>query len=527
MARVRPLPNPGRSPALKLLNLRDFSGGLVSRDYNEVDATPNMLREATNIVLQEGGSVGRRGGFTKQSTLTPTGSKWVGHIDPAGALVWVAYSGTTSYMGYSNGFSYTTLASFQQTYAADARHSAVYTAGPNAMASYKQSTGGYHTYIACGGSTGGNKQTYQAYNTGNTAMNGTSATWQDSYASPATNYFPKCAFVETHLEYMFCAIPYTDAGVLESNVRIRWSHPGSPTSWRSIDYIDLPNCNQITGMISIGDQLVILGTGAVYALNGYSADTFSIRQIHGTGPANPYWMTQSADGMACYWGDAQGVWRYDGRTKQMISKKIAPLLTTDYGTRSPFVHFLHYGRPFLAVPVLEGSSNYFYVLAEDVGGWVKWSWTPNAASYLFAWPQATLATLFCCDDGKVQSYDINATGDTVNASLTNIAAAFKTGWIDADQPAVKKSWKRPELMYRASGACSFTLTSYNDYSDAAAVRTITASQAGSGANYEVDRLQSLGPARAVSIRVAAPTAQNVTWSIEDLVLKFRPKPVRN
>ena len=58
-------------------------------------------------------------------------------------------------------------------------------------------------------------------------------------------------------------------------------------------------------------------------------------------------------------------------------------------------------------------------------------------------------------------------------------------------------------------------------------KTLTASNAGSGANFEVDKLAALGPSRAVSVKVAGPTATNVTWDIEDLILKFRPKPLRN
>jgi hypothetical protein len=288
-------------------------------------------------------------------------------------------------------------------------------------------------------------------------------------------------------------------------------------------------------MRSIGQQLVLIGDNGVWVLNGYSPETFTLRRIH-TAQGLISAVTQgrgncvSPDGRTAFWADQEGIWSYNGESKKLLSANITlPVKAATGFHNSDLCCFTYHGRPHLAVRVNDGTSNgLYYVLHLDTGGWTTWTWGKSGTNgpRMFAWP-AIESSVIIWDNTFVSTYDINALYDNIDGgSNVNIAASFTTAYVDGGEPAIKKSWKRPELQYRASGAASFTLQTYKDYTDTVD-KTLTASNAGSVLNFEVDKMAALGPSRAVSVKVTGPTATNVTWDIEDLILKFRPKPLRN
>lgn len=541
MAKVRPLPSPGKARPLQIVNLRDFRGGLASRNGDSLDVRTNELRYCQNIIIQNTGGISSRGGFVKTTTITngvanfDNQTAWIGET-PDGKLAVAYYSSATSASYYA---ALTSSGSYSQTtYAGSTRYRGV---GANARVAFMRGSttaSSISTFIV--GDSGGDA----VYKDG-TAMSKTNPTFQDSFASPSGSYFPVCQWICTHLNYMFAGATYVAAGTVESATRVRWSHPGDPGSWRTNDWIDMPDGTTILGMCSIGDQLVVFTDGAVFAIRGYSAETFSLQKIAERGldtlsSWNNYCRTN--DGK-CFWLNADGVYLYDGQQVSRISDPVNELFdsTARKNIMAPMV-FVHAPRPMLVIPMQKAngasaspsSSQYMWVWHADTNSWVRWNvpanWTSTGRAFYTEWGGDTNSSsrLFCADGTALLRYDPTAAADNVTgSSAANINANFTTAWVDADQPAIKKSWKRPELVYRGTVAGDFTITSYNDYKASTAVKTITSSNAGNATDYEVDKLTALGPARAVSIKVQAPTATNTYWALEDIALKYRPKSLRN
>jgi hypothetical protein len=158
-------------------------------------------------------------------------------------------------------------------------------------------------------------------------------------------------------------------------------------------------------------------------------------------------------------------------------------------------------------------------------------------------------------DVQDQYYDyLNTT-----AGPTAIDAYYRTKWVDLDQPAVKKRWRRAEAVMQVDQAYNLPVVSYANYNPTFAVKNFIfrssenefstgvdvwddpgvewdeATWARSGNYGFVDRGANLGVARSISLRVGGevlslPTVGGVQapvfWGVDALILKFVPRRVR-
>lgn len=89
----------------------------------------------------------------------------------------------------------------------------------------------------------------------------------DTTGTTSIAAFPKAFFLATHRNYMFAARTPT------AESRLYWSAIKDPTSWPSNNFIDVDkDRGKITGIISYGNELVILKTYGVYKLIGETFD---------------------------------------------------------------------------------------------------------------------------------------------------------------------------------------------------------------------------------------------------------------
>lgn len=500
-----PLPNPGKSKSLRSVHLRDFRGGVASRNGDSLDIADNELREAINVVLQETGGISSRGAFEYSSTINAGISNVA-----AKANLGDVYFAADAYFGSLSGGTTNTAGRYLRTGS---------NCGNDWISFMPSSSALNHFTVDVN-----NSDVPTVYRNFTTAMTGTGPTFQDSFSSPSGSYFPKCLSVCVHQGYMFAGYTYVAAGTLESPRRVRFSHPGDPGSWRTNDYLEFDG--YVNGLASIGEQLVVFCDTAVYVVRGYSAETFAITKIANNGIPNRRSWAVTNDNRV-FWMNQLGVFTYDGSTVQIISDKIKNL-TSIVAPLGP-ICFTRAPRPMLIIPF---TATNVWVFFADIGAWVKWSFGSIAGSVSMTFVGNVNGyteddQLYLFNQGYVSKYDPRGTQDNVwNNGNVNVATSFTTRWVDADSPEVKKTWKRPEVLYRSNASASLTITSYVDYVDTTD-KTLTLSNAGSGSNYEIDKLQSLGPARSVSLKVAGPTGSNVYWSIEDIILKYRPKPLRN
>jgi hypothetical protein len=523
--KIRALPNPGKGAPLRSIDLRDFRGGIsIPPSGDSLDILGNTVRDALNVDFDRGGGVVRRpaaiytglatganlnyigwsASLGKLYTFSPFPSHTLSHASPGGSWTGVA-TGVSRHPGNFNGV-------------ADAQAAAEF----NDAVWFTTTSTSYVPFKWSGGST-------------LTSLSATNPTFQDSFSSPSGFYMPYAKSLCQHRGYMFAGATYTAAGAQEgSGTRIRWSHPNDPGSWRTNDYIDVPG-RLACGLVSFDDHLLITTSSGAWRLSGYSAETFVLSQLI---PNKSMFLIANGEGVAVYSSGSAGsaeLWLYDGQKFTDISVDIRGLTASLYPSASFSLRGAVGGLrdPYVWLPFSNGANKGYLAKYNLVSG--AWSFHRyGTADFISVATPGQTQRIHGVTVSNVGSNllslhhmeDFSAVADNWDTNTLNINSYFTTPWIHGGQPIQKKSWKRPELIYRASGAASFNLTTYVDYVDTA-VKSMTATQAGSGSNYEVDRLQSVGPGRAISIKVTGPTATNVTWSIESLTLKYRPKPLRN
>ncbi len=528
--RIRQLPNPGKAPALRQLNLRDFTSGLlVPATGDKADIRPNAVRQALNVDFDVSGGISRRPAMTSYASKSS-------HQMSSGNYGGIKYAAGWGYMlsAHNTDIIYKTPTATSWT---TATTDTVYGSQLERGAQF-----GSYFYIP-------HRVVSQVVSApirlssaiASTVMSMTNPTFQDSFASPSGTYIPNAYQYVAHGGYLWAIRTYDAAGAAEAPLRIRWSHPADGGSWRTNDYIDITDGSLSATAVSFGSHLLIATTKGLWAIYGSSPENFSLIQLvrnksltliaEGGGKAvfAERKHDETVDGVA-------RIMLYDGQSLTDISHqirgleypKITPLAGAIGGLREQFI--------WMPVSYTTGGVTSYFVLkySFETGSWTQYQYGDGSVRPFFiATENSTVYKIHCAMDntGTTTSWwhhaeDFDAVADTLRNTTTNIAGSFTLPWIDEGQPAVKKTWKRPEILYRASGSSTFTVTSYVDYVDTAD-KTMTTSNAGSGSDYEVDKLTSLGPARAVSLKVAGPTSQNVTWSIDNITLKYRPKPLRN
>lgn len=118
----------------------------------------------------------------------------------------------------------------------------------------------------------------------------------------------------------------------------------------------------------------------------------------------------------------------------------------------------------------------------------------------------------------------------------HIDAWYRTFWVDQNQPAQRKRWKRMEAVMRGGNVSLLPVEVFTNYNATAWKKTFVLQtsvptpsdswNANPGGEYDViDRGSALGLARSVSLRVHGP-ATNEAWAVDALVLKYKPKRIR-
>jgi hypothetical protein len=539
---VRPLPNPGRSKPPRVENFADFNGGL-NTTANRFDLQPNETPDCYNVDIDRRGGIIRRAAAT---TLNDAASALYLDITPSRPFVRAAgTSGETLYVGLYRFSSLSdTGTSFSLTgggaiAAALGAKWFLHGADPLANGTAGTSSGVCYSLDAAGTKSA-------AFTHSGTGR------WQDSYASPSGTHAPPAMTIAAHNEHIFAGnlTEYTGLGVGNNYAtyqnRLRWSHPGDGGSWRTNDYVDVGHINDpIVGLVSAADHLLILKRNSVYALHGYNAETFNLVMVSDqVGCSGPQAYCMSPRGV--FFSDMnKGLHRYGGSGVEWLAEKVisywpayTPPTTTGY-------HAFAYGmyetvavgysaetdRVWVSLPdstsrATDPPTNAFSLVFDPQTG----AWTRNSikTKAFFMW-RGKFCGMFSDKTFHVE----NTTGvaDTYLGSTQNIPGYWVSAWMMASQPVVPKRWGKPEFVITGNQTGTFTVTVYKDYDPITVEKTITISATNplaTSTDYdEVKRTQTVGTAKAVSLKFAGPTGQNVLWRLDAFVLKSRTKAVRN
>jgi hypothetical protein len=390
---------------------------------------------------------------------------------------------------------------------------------------------------------------------------------------PTSGNIPRADHMAVHSGYMWVAGTW-EGGTHYAN-RVRWSWANtfndSGENWRTDDYIDIDDgkdSDSITAIIPYGDQLIVFKRDAVYAVYGYSGESFSVVNISNTVGAVSHQAAIATPAGLFFFDHQTGLNVYNGKDVSWSFEQIWPAMR-DGSIPSSFIDNVELGwvenRLWVSVPwdelpsVPRGYTFVFDPRLKSGGSWTKYSLqagpyarghrSENYLGYLHNTNRIYRL------DVQDQYYDyLNAT-----AGPTAINAYYRTKWIDLDQPAVKKRWRRAEAVMQVDQAYNLPVVSYANYNPTFAVKNFIfrssedetstgvdvwddpgvewdeATWARSGNYGFVDRGANLGVARSVSLRVGGevlslPTVGGVQapvfWGVDALILKFVPRRVR-
>lgn len=387
-----------------------------------------------------------------------------------------------------------------------------------------------------------------------------SANWQNDYTAPGvTDTFPIADLIAQHQGYMFVAGTWED-GTRHPN-RIRWSHPNNPVRWALDDYIDISEGGQlITGIVPFSDRVVIFKPDAVWALFGYSAETWEVTNLSRTiGCLNQQGIARSEEAVF-FISWPHGVFAYTGTKVEEISVQIRTVfqdnLMDPAAMANSFVGWL--GRRLWVSLPYNGKRP-----------------PPDDATRAFVWdPVMTSWTMFVganasvpgpyierietdTDDNEVTFMRTNpysvalnyVSGDATDECAPNQVQPFtthlRTRWVDAGAPTWKKSWRRPDFLLRALTVdSSLNVQVFHDFDNYNAQRSFIIAYTpdnavavygdfnwgdgtvygGSSQTSSVERGSTMG--RAGTVQLLIDGYPGVQWGLNGIIFKYIPRRFR-
>lgn len=399
--------------------------------------------------------------------------------------------------------------------------------------------------------------------------------WSEDFAAPTTDKMPLAKYITAHRNYVFVASTL-ESGTQHTS-RIRFSHPGTAEAWRELDYIDVDPADgdQITGLASWNDRLLIFKNNAIFMLQGYDADTWEVVNISRS--LGIPWQGACAiadDGVYfCSW--PEGVYFFDGHRLHDIFLNLRPIMTdgTVWPIYSDMIHLNWVKqRLWMSVPTTQTNTTLGYNLVYDPalqgrhgGAWTRYNFQDtglmndtsgrvvgpiiehNAGSNAPQWLGLLGGESYATTILKLHQDLLH---DEVNGVPNVVYTKYQTPWIDVSNPALVKSWRRPVVVMVNEDTYTMRLTAYTDYSMQSpkwtSPLTVGAASSGSmvwgtdawgsgtwgapeGWAMRIVKAPRIGRATAVSLAFEGPktTTGEAIWGVSAITWKYIPKRIRS
>lgn len=380
--------------------------------------------------------------------------------------------------------------------------------------------------------------------------------WANSIAAPTGGNMPIAKHVTSHLGRVWVANT-TEAATAFPN-RVRWSHPNRGEDYRQSDFIDVDigvDGDQITAIVPFRGHLLVFKRRSLYAIFGTSEDDFRVVQLSSTAGCPDSRAVAASERRIYFWSWPDGLYFYDGSNLGYLFDRLRPcILDGRVNPANGHVALgyaegrLYVGAPFGAAPA---RTTFVYdETASNLGAWTRYSL--EATSFLHrrladgtTQTLASLRNLVCVYRINVDSL----AGDDFGAGgIFAIPAVYRTAWIDGGMAPANKKFGRPWVVGNSTTAVQMTVYAYKNFDGfnydpdrlldftlvdkAAGAAAWGAGTWGAGswglatASYEVESLLSVGAAKAVQFRFAAPRSTVADWAINSIVIPFIPKTVK-
>ena len=333
-------------------------------------------------------------------------------------------------------------------------------------------------YIACGNASPSVKRDGTA--TYATRMTDAYGNYNDDYTTPVAGTMPRCEYIEPHAGYMFAA--YTKEESAEPN-RLRWSHPaGFIEDWATDDYIDIDATGgHITGLMSFRDHLLIFKTDAIFALYGYSTESFQLVRVPGNyGAPHPQAISRSETAVYFYSSSGtNGIYAYVGSEPIYVSDKVATAMESISDIDDVWVGWIG-RRLWCSIPWKFDSddagvqSTLIFDPSIGEGAWVVHrSALGDQTCVVEVSDRSGLLPLAAIEGSsgaacfvRLGSRDDARDQILEDATTTAFDVVYRTRWLNAGWPERSKSWRRPRLVFQVPDTdVSVDVGLFSDYND--------------------------------------------------------------
>ena len=523
---------------ISLFPVKDFTGGLHLR------AAPLQLGENESADMLNV-DVDPRGGIRMRKCCTPMNATTIGSSATAATSLWdFSNSSGTKHVMVSRGAS--------MFYSTGSNFTAVTLAAHVGTGRHRATTFKDNCYIQ-----NGTDKVAKWTGTAATEMTDPAVTgWAEDFAVPGSGKMVIGSLVTSHMGMVFAANTVENGSLFPN--RVRFSHPNQPEAWRSIDFIDVDtglDGDVITGIAPFGGRLLVFKNNSVYAIHGYSPETFQVVEISREVGATSQEAVAVSSQAVYFFSWPGGVYALGGQgPPTWLWERLHPVIEEGKivgGLQSNFTLRWLNERLWVSVTATGSTNNVQYVYdptLQKQGGWVKYDfplgpmieWTPPGSVSTF------LGVGLAAAAGRILKLEIDANNDTYDGTAAVAVPSFyTTRWYDVGVPAIKKRWKGPELIFNAEYTAALRVDCYRDYDPSQIVRTFTADVVahvtagvwGTGvwgtltwgsddaSKEQIVKGSLLGTARAVRIKLSGPTP-SARWSLDALTLKYIPLRVK-
>jgi hypothetical protein len=387
---------------------------------------------------------------------------------------------------------------------------------------------------------------------GTTLAAAMATSYSDNLATPGAASMPPATLAASHQGYFWVA-DVLELATTWQHSRVRFSHPNNAEAWRTNDYIDVnPGDGEtVQAIIPMGDRLLVFKQHSMWAIFGYSADTFQLVNISKTVGVVGGAAACEADGRVAFCSSQGDVYMYDGDKLDLISQKLGrPALAngTWGATVSGYVGWGGQERKRLyvstsAIGETTGPRGYGTTYVWDP---LTHAWTRYARQYSNVLTSRFTLNVYALSNGpsgrdvvKIDNVSGNTVYDNVNGATVAIPAYVRTAWLVGNTPAVKKRWRRAEFLMNVENrnenatARLINGTVYKDWENGTSASTFTVDPGAPSTGTSAGRDQyvrgsSLGSARGVSLKLTRSSTVIGTylWGVDQLVVKYVPRALR-
>ena len=395
-------------------------------------------------------------------------------------------------------------------------------------------------------------------------------------------HFPNARYTTTWAEYIWVA--YTlESGTTHKN-RVRWSKVNDAENWTAADYIDIDigeDGDHITAIIPDADRLLVFKENSIYAIYGFSSDSFEVRNITRTAGCRDGSQPVAATAGIFFWYAEEGIYLLSYDALAWAFERIKPAMTYDVGqpaltlgTAPSLMWFderLWVSVDYQSDDNVSGSNqnNRRNVFVWDpslteTGAWMRHD--INARSLLAYRPTgdthlgiaATSVITDVAEFNRISKLDQNADVDDYGAgSADEIVSYYQTGWFIGNRPTFPKRWGKTRTVLLADNNLRIYMYIYKDYDlsgwvspayykditgmDSPATWDTDPSGSGDGVwdtsewqaagtsdRYLFARWPTVGTAQAISLRfkVSPSVSLRGKWGVTSIIGMYRTRRLR-